>query len=1668
MTTKRHLPNVIFMIALALALLSTVGLVDPVGMRPAHAGQVFIPYDDFNKAALDSGRWQNQELVREVREGKLFFRNTRTASGGNSDIGFVNPGSINSFSADVTVTAIQSMDTRTRALLQGKFYQTGAYGGSGDYTNVVFADVAIQQWTGGLVVRWFIDRCTDFNCNNSTNLAAGIIKPVVVGQTVNLSIGYDAGVNQFTFAADGTTVTQVSSAPRIGAPNVQWKGLGTRVSGTFTGIRSIDATFDNVKVNGAPSPYDDFSLGSIDSSKWIERELVREADEGVLSSVLTASGAAQSNSLTFSDQNGVTGIKADVTVTQATGAGNPRARLTGYFYKSSSAPVGDYTGEVQGEIDLRWNGANLVAYWFVAKCTDSACNTSTDLQTGTFGTVALPSTHTLSIVWDGTIFTFGMDGAAPQTFDPRTAAPIVSPIPPEPWKIIGTRVSPGVGAVGSIHATFDNVHIQLNPATGAVAPALICGRIYAAESPTTGLANAGVVATAVSGGSGTFTTLTGPDGSYCIGVPFPGAQYILSVFEPGRQTTYYVSASEAGIDSYAATPFAVVSGAVTTRDMLLPVGASFSGKVTTNGGATPIPGATVIFHRWNANTFMPTDTTMTDVNGNYSFVGLPPGLYSASARMTGYAVGCYGGAGDLGVADWFTLATSESRANVNMDLAVPAGTISGQITAAVGGAPISNATVYARGMYPRGSYVRSTATDTSGNYTLPGLAPGRYMVEVRPTTASGYATRYYAAALGRDVADPVDVTAGATRANINVALPANPGAISGVVHDQAGDPVSTVCVGAELITGGWTRSACANGDGSYLIDRLPPGVYRVRAETEGAHLVQHYNNQLTSAAADDVTVTAGNTRSGIDFTLKGHPGQIRGITRADNGQPIAGATINARTAANSWMYSGTSSSTGAYTIRNLPPGYYKVRVAHPDFAVRFYSQTGGADDLDDGSYVAVTADTDTSPVNVALSPVFGRIIGKVTEQDGVTPIVGASVNVRHTATQRTVFGDTSGANGTYEITSLPPGTYTVRAGVRGRAVQHYNGQVTHEAGTPVVLSPGGLATDINFALSPLVGSLSGRVTGADGTTPMENATVDVLDAFTGGLVSSGTVNATGDYRVLDLPPGTYKVRAVNAWGYADWCYLAGQPGVPSLENASTVTVTNGNNTGGINIRLMQTLADVNHDNKPDLLWVNSRTGELFAWLMSGSNQVGGQLVGALRDTTWRVAGIGDLNGDGKADLVWVNRATGQVYAWYMDGATQLGGQLLGTLADTSWQLAGVGDVNGDGHPDLVWYHRRTGQVYAWLLDGATQTGGASLGTLSDTTWRLVGLGDVNLDGKPDLVWYHRLTGQVYAWLLNGTVQTGGTLLGTVGDTTWTLAAVQDLNADGKPDLLWRHRPTGALYAWFMNGTTQTGGASLGTLADLAWQLPGEDEAGKADLVWRNTSTGEVYVWFMNGTTQTGGQSLGSVSTTWQIAAVGDLNLDGKPDLLWRNTSTGEVYVWFMNGTTQTGGQALGTVGTTWQLAAMGDLNLDGKPVIVWRDTSTGEVYVWFMNGTTSTGGRSLGDVPTTWQLAAVGDLNLDGKPDVVWRNTSTGEVYVWFMNGTTQIGGQTLGTVSTTWQLAAMGDLNLDGKPDLVWRNTGTGEVYVWFMNGTANTGGTSLGTVSTTWRLVGAADLGE
>ena len=74
-------------------------------------------------------------------------------------------------------------------------------------------------------------------------------------------------------------------------------------------------------------------------------------------------------------------------------------------------------------------------------------------------------------------------------------------------------------------------------------------------------------------------------------------------------------------------------------------------------------------------------------------------------------------------------------------------------------------------------------------------------------------------------------------------------------------------------------------------------------------------------------------------------------------------------------------------------------------------------------------------------------------------------------------------------------------------------------------------------------------------------------------------------------------------------------------------------------------------------------------------------------------------GDGKADLVWRNTATGEVAAWLMDGLNAPTTGVYAGMPTAAWVIKEVEDLNGDGKADLVWRETNTGDVGGWLMNG---------------------------------------------------------------------------------------------------------------------------------------------------------------------------------------------------------------------------------------------------------------------------------------------------------------------------------------------------------------------------------
>ncbi len=280
-------------------------------------------------------------------------------------------------------------------------------------------------------------------------------------------------------------------------------------------------------------------------------------------------------------------------------------------------------------------------------------------------------------------------------------------------------------------------------------------------------------------------------------------------------------------------------------------------------------------------------------------------------------------------------------------------------------------------------------------------------------------------------------------------------------------------------------------------------------------------------------------------------------------------------------------------------------------------------------------------------------------------------------------------------------------------------------------------------------------------------------------------------------------------------------------------------------------SDVNGDGRTDILWRNTSTGDVAAWLMDAS----GVAVAAVPfygrvDLTWQIKGIGDFNGDGRADVLWQHNS-GTVVAWLMNasGTAVFSIPVFGVVADANWQIKGIGDFNGDGRADVLWQHN-SGTVVAWLMN-TSGTGISSIptiGSVPNRDWVIKGVGDFNGDGRFDILWQHT-SGIVVNWLMNGTAigvySISYPYPGGVPDSNWSIEGIGDFDGNGRSDILWRHT-AGSVAIWLMNLRGKIESLPVFTGLDASWAIRGIGDFnanGQSDILWQNLS-GEVAIWSM--------------------------------------------------------------------------------------------------------------------------------------------------------------------------------------------------------------------------------
>ncbi|MDF5721153.1 MAG: VCBS repeat-containing protein [Rhizonema sp. PD37] len=347
----------------------------------------------------------------------------------------------------------------------------------------------------------------------------------------------------------------------------------------------------------------------------------------------------------------------------------------------------------------------------------------------------------------------------------------------------------------------------------------------------------------------------------------------------------------------------------------------------------------------------------------------------------------------------------------------------------------------------------------------------------------------------------------------------------------------------------------------------------------------------------------------------------------------------------------------------------------------------------------------------------------------------------------------------------------------------------------------------------------------------------------------------------------------NGDGKSDifWRNPSNQGGDPYSTSNNAVWLENGSNTTGAYLQTLDSnwsfsFADFNGDGKSDIFWNNSATGENKIWLMDGSTITNAtdasQNIDSLSGWTPTLA---DFNGDNKTDILWRNSTTGDNQIWLMDGTTISSKNQIGSIP-IAWTPTIV-DLNGDRRADIFWRNSQTGENQTWIENDATQGNfDVKVQPTLDSNFTL-NVGDFNGDGKSDILWRNSQTGENAYWIFDGANATGYTepSLGTA----WT-PKIGDFNGDGKTDVFWRNTSTGDNAVWISDNTTGTNptGYSLPTLSTDWTQDFGFGDFngdGRTDIFWRNNSTGQNATWTSADTTGSNftGALAPSLPTVWK-------------------------------------------------------------------------------------------------------------------------------------------------------------------------------------------------------------
>ncbi len=518
-------------------------------------------------------------------------------------------------------------------------------------------------------------------------------------------------------------------------------------------------------------------------------------------------------------------------------------------------------------------------------------------------------------------------------------------------------------------------------------------------------AGTSIVACTVTDVNGAYTFPGVPNGSYIVRVDtstLPSAAYVQTVDPDGtlnNETPVTVSGANV-VDrnfGYELRPGAI-SGVVCDGD---------GDGLCNDPGDVPVQGVTVILTWAGPDGILGTPddvvyTTVTDVNGYYSFAALQPGLYQITKiNPPQYPFSIADADGGNPNSITLNLAVDEVRDNQDFEVDPALSSIGDRVwldengngVQDAGEAGIANVTVELFASDGT-TLLATTVTDSNGNYIFAGLLPGNYVVKVDTTSMpAGLAanptydydgigtphttavtlpagTEFGEADFGYNWAPPISTTpnppSGATGAiGDRVWVDANgdgrqdPGepGLSGVLVELYSDP------NGDGVYDNLVASTTTDANGNYIFDDVPAGAYVVLVnggvtptgytQTGDPDAYGQLCTTCDNRTTQPVVLSPGDVFVNADFGYQPNQSStigdliyldLDGNGQHDAGEPgIPGVTVALLNSSGDVIATTTTDAAGNYTFPGLPAGTYTVWVNDTANVLGQLVQTGDPD-----------------------------------------------------------------------------------------------------------------------------------------------------------------------------------------------------------------------------------------------------------------------------------------------------------------------------------------------------------------------------------------------------------------------------------------------------------------------------------------------------------------------------------------------------------------------------------------------------------------------------------------------------------------------------------------------------------------------------------------------------